>query len=59
MPVALRERAFKSWLSSGVKSPDDVTAMIAYAREDFEFYPATMQLNATEHGNEEFVLPVW
>lgn len=55
MPVVLPEKAFKSWLAPTVTKPEDVAAMVGYAREDFEFYPVTTRLNAARDDDPELI----
>jgi len=58
MPVVLPERAFKSWLAPTVSKSEDVTAMLGYARDDFDAYPVSTRLNAARDDDAELIRPV-
>jgi putative SOS response-associated peptidase YedK len=58
MPVVLPEASFKSWLAPEVVEPDEVAAMIDYARSDFEHYPVSTRLNAAKDDDAALIQPL-
>ncbi|MDA8110064.1 MAG: SOS response-associated peptidase [Betaproteobacteria bacterium] len=58
MPVVLPEAAFGRWLAPEVVRPEDVAALIAAARADFEHYPVSTRLNAAKTDDAALIDPL-